>query len=287
MRDPVAPIPSPAAPQDRAHRFWRQAGPPPRAPRSEASYDPLRLLPVSEEDPGMIDRRRRRRSVESGSTLEQALSGLAAPGHEPVSAVVGLCTRNGWALVHTLSLAPGGVLLELLDLLNPRLGARPRQRGRDALAHLAPHLGPPTRSSRPASLLAMVGGCLLSRRMVEDLSAWVHARRRPAASSRGPATHATSVTLAVPLASSPGGPRSHPTSVVRIPGVLVPLTDPQPHVLAVSLSDTGRGELRRALARDLARARVPRRSPRAVGADLPADLALPQGMAQDRVLGPG
>ena len=256
MRDPVAPIPSPVAPQPAARRFWEQAGPPPTPPRAageptavaDRSYDPVRLLPADAGDPLGIDRRRQRRKPGQFQP-----DGFPAPGHESFDAIFGLATRNGWALVRGLSLAPGGVLLHFLDLMARGLPASERARGQQVFHQLTPHLGTFLRQDRTASSpLAAVGSALLGQRVVEDLSTWMGARRTAARTSRTPPGHATSVSLVLPVGSPLPTGR---TNVARIPGTLVPLTDPNPHVLAVSLSLDGLRELREVLAVDHSRAR--------------------------------
>lgn len=240
MRDPLAPIPSPTA----SPAFW-QASEVPRATRVGGDepveeFSPLRLLQRDQGDTHGLDRRSRRRDLPK-ETVDVGAHGcerLLSSVHRARRFLLGLCTAHGWALVHTLSVAPAGVLLHLLDLLGPGLTPEQRREGRALLARLAPVLGAPLHPRaihEPGSPLATIGGCLLAPRVVADLSIWASQPLARRGASR--AGHTFTVTLLVPAAEG----------VVRIEGELVPMTDPQPHVLAVALSPRGLAELERAL----------------------------------------
>ncbi len=238
MLDPLEPIPSPTAPTPTAQQFWQRSGPPP-APRQVQSTH--RVQPAHRVQPDEFP----------------------APGHEPVDTLLGLCTAQGWALMRTLSLAPEGLLLRLVDLVSPDVSLRDRRRGRQALHRLAPHLGTSVRLPRAGaatSPLATVGHAVLSRKVVEDLSAQIAPRHGLASSSRGPRAPVPHVSVIIPLgAHAPSRPQS--PHVARIPGTLVPRTDPDPHVLAVSIGAEHAGELRTLLASSPAASPT---SPRAV-----------------------
>lgn len=245
MRDPLAPIPSPAA----SPTFWHTA----EVPRTTRvggdqlvdEFSPLRLLQRDQGDTHGLDRRSRRRDMSEETAIREPEHGtgrLLSAVHTARRHVLGLCTAHGWALVHTVSVAPSGVLLHLLDLLSPQLGADLRRDGRALLGRLAPVLGAPLHPRalhEPGSPLATIGGCLLAPRVIADLSSWASqpiARR--GASRGGPG--AFTVTLLVPCADADGG-------VARIEGELVPMTDPGPRVLAVALSPHALAALEREL----------------------------------------
>jgi hypothetical protein len=228
MRDPASPIPSPLSRSPSADGFWMRAGPPPpgsprdrTAPIRSQSYDPLRLL-APHEDRG-IDRRAGPRDDPRAKS-----SRLVATHHVPARAVLALRSRAGWALVRTLSLSPQGVLVTLLDLLDRDVEPQERATGRALLARLSAR-SPRTRAPHPplgpTSMLSVVGGCVLARRVVADLAAWSASTAR----SRRGGARSLPVTLVVP------SPRD-PDALAQIPGDLAPLTDPHPEVLAVVLS---------------------------------------------------
>lgn len=234
MRDPRAPIPSPTRDRD----YWTRATPPPTSPTAsgatpeDTNYDPTRLLRPRQGDTHGLDRRggpRRRGELESDESQK-----LVNATHRRLDAILGLRTTQGWAVVRTLSIAPAGVLLHHLDLLDPHLDAAMRLRGRRVLTALAPLLGSPDRPKRPApsSPLATVGTCVLSRRVVADVAAWATPTKGTGAalSSQRPSSRALRVGLVIPPPVTTGGRRF---SLVE--GELVPLNDPNPQVLAVAL----------------------------------------------------
>lgn len=264
MRDPLAPIPSPMA----SPTFWdtpqtpRATRLPPRyrgARETEAGeaveeFSPLRLLQRDQGDTHGLDRRSRRRDLSHGTFQrtdpEHGSARLLSAVHRPAHAVLGLSTAHGWALVRTLSLAPTGVLLHLLDVLSTKTRPEHRREGQAVLRRLAPLLGAPLRPGavhEPGSLLATVGGCLLAPRVVADLSNWASqpvARR--GASQGGPNT--LTVTLMLP-AGDPSSTWTDAQGIVRLEGELVPMTDPQPQVLAVALSPRALAQLELAVRR--------------------------------------
>lgn len=243
MRDPLAPIPSPTA----SPTFWDTAMLP-RGTRVGSDepveeYSPLRLLQRDQGDTHGLDRRSRRRDrARPVDDDDHGSDRLLSAVHTVRRAILGLCTAHGWALVHTLTVAPTGILVHLLDLLSPALNPELRTQGRTLLARLAPVLGAPLRPRaihQPGSPLATIGGCLLAPRVVADLSSWASqpsARRGTTRAGHG----AFAVTLLVPGAEPHAG-------VVRLEGELVPMTDPQPQVLAVALSSRALAQLGRAL----------------------------------------
>ncbi len=243
MRDPLAPIPSPA----RDPGYWRSLSTPrgtrlPPAFRDEVDaadeYSPLRLLERNQGDTHGLDRRHRpRQSMRDAIPHEDHGTGrLLSAAHRRVHAVLGLSTTHGWALVRALTIAPAGVLLHLLDLLGEATRPDHRAQGQAALSRLAPLLGAPLRPGAvhsAGSPLATVGGCLLAPRVVADLSSWASLPvGRRGTSQRRPT--ALTVTLMIPTADG---------RVVRIEGELVPMTDPQPQVLAVALTPRALAEL--------------------------------------------
>lgn len=241
MRDPLAPIPSPTV----SPNFWDTAMLP-RGTRVGGDepveeFSPLRLLQRDQGDTHGLDRRSRRRVGGQARDAEEhhGSARLISSVHTVRRALLGLSTAHGWALVHTLTVAPTGLLLHLLDLLSPGLNPELRDQGRSLLARIAPLLGAPLRPRaihRAGSPLATIGGCLLAPRVVADLSSWASqpsARRGTTRAGHG----AFAVTLLAPARAG----------VVRIEGELVPMTDPQPRVLAVALSPRALAELGRAL----------------------------------------
>lgn len=249
MRDPLAPIPSPGSDPG----FWHGTTTP-RATRLPAAmrppeldsdadeYSPLRLLERNQGDTHGLDRRFiARRAQPSQGSDEHGCGRLLSAAHRPHDAILGLSTSHGWALVRTLTFAPAGILLHLLDLLSPELRADHRERGQALLRRLAPVLGAPLRPGAvhaPGSPLATVGGCLLAPRVVADLSCFASQPvGRRGTSQRRPA--ALTVTLLLPTADT--------ADLVFVEGELVPMTDPQPKVLAVALSSRALARLEEAL----------------------------------------
>jgi hypothetical protein len=261
MRDPRGPIPSPYHPGAHADAFWRKPAPPPLVADGASEqggadeYDPTRLLPGSHGDAAGIDRRTRPRDGGSSHTTH----GVAATQHRRVDAVLALSATSGWVLVRTLSLAPNGVLLHLLDLLDPDLEPFERTHGQAMLLRLAPVLGAPLRprhleaaaaghpSESGGSMLATVGQCVLARRLIADLSCW-SSRSQGLRSSRVASTPSLMVSLLVPGPQSPGhGASAARAGMTTIAGELLPLTDPKPYVLAVGLTPAAAARLELAL----------------------------------------
>ena len=250
MRDPLAPIPSPA----RDPGFWHATTTPrttrlPTHLRGEIvdEYSPLRLLERNQGDTHGLDRRSRSRETLTPAVTEDHGTGrLLSAAHRRADLVLGLSTSHGWALVRTLSCAPAGLLLHLLDLLDPALPPGLRARGQVVLRRLAPGLGAPLRPNvrEPGSPLAMVGGCLLAPRVVADLSSFASQPvGRRGTSQRAPAT--LTVSLLIPGDAAPGsGDLMHGVHCIHcIEAELVPMTDPQPQVLAVALSPRALAQL--------------------------------------------
>jgi hypothetical protein len=251
MRDPLAPIPSPA----RDPGFW-QSTTTPRATRLPAhlrpepdvdgeEYSPMRLLERNQGDTHGLDRRGRRRAAPAPVGEDHGTDRLLSAAHRPVDAVLGLSTSHGWALVRTLSFAPAGILLHLLDLVGPDLRPDHRARGQAVLRRLAPLLGAPLRPGAvhgPGSPLATVGGCLLAPRVVADLSCFASQPvGRRGTSQRRPA--ALTVTLLLPTDTHAQVGASPLHGITCVEGELVPMTDPQPKVLAVALSPRALAQL--------------------------------------------
>jgi hypothetical protein len=213
----------------------------------EEEYSPMRLLGRDQGDTHGLDRRSRsRRAVAPAVTEDHGTGRLLSAAHRPVDVILGLSTSHGWALVRTLSSAPAGLLLHLLDLVDPALAPGLRARGQVVLRRLGPVLGAPLRPNvrQPGSPLAMVGGCLLAPRVVADLSNFASqpvARR--GASQRAPATLTVSLLIPGDAGHPPGSSLS---GVTCIEAELVPMTDPQPQVLAVALSPRALARLEQA-----------------------------------------
>ena len=253
MRDPLAPIPSPA----RDPGFWHGTTTP-RATRlpqhlrhgdAEDEYSPLRLLERNQGDTHGLDRRGRRRESTPAPTAGHGTDRLLSAAHRPLDLVLGLSTSHGWALVRTLSRAPAGVLLHLLDLLAPDLAPETRAQGQAVLRRLAPLLGAPLRPGSvhaPGSPLATVGGCLLAPRVVADLSSWASQpiARRGTSQRRPPSL---TVTLLCPHGDARPGAPATLHGITCVEGELVPMTDPQPQVLAVALTARALTQLERSL----------------------------------------
>lgn len=270
MRDPLAPIPSPA----RDPGFW-QTTTTPRATRLPAhlragdgdldEYSPMRLLERNQGDTHGLDRRGQRRQSSQPIAHEgHGTARLLSAAHRAVDVVLGLSTSHGWALVRTMTIAPAGVLLHLLDLVSPGTSPEHRVQGQAVLRRLAPLLGAPLRPGsvhEPGSPLALVGGCLLAPRVVADLSSYASQPvGRRGTSQRRPAS--LTVTLLLPqsqpaslAAAARPNPRgdSRPAAAMQgltcVEGELVPMTDPQPQVLAVALSPRALAQLELAVPR--------------------------------------
>lgn len=265
MRDPLAPIPSPA----RDPGFW-QTTTTPRATRLPShlradseldEYSPMRLLERNQGDTHGLDRRgTRRQSTRPAVTGDDHGSArLLSAAHRSIDVVLGLSTSHGWALVRTMTVAPAGVLLHLLDLVSPETSAEHRTQGQAVLRRLAPLLGAPLRPGAvhdPGSPLALVGGCLLAPRVVADLSSFAsQPNGRRGTSQRRPAS--LTVTLLVPQLHHPQRagatleprPASSMQGLTCVEGELVPMTDPQPQVLAVALSPRALAQLELAVPR--------------------------------------
>lgn len=245
MRDPLAPIPSPK--QDPA--YWECTTTPrtteARYPESVAVeleeiaardeidvFEPLRLLDRSAGDSLGIDRRSRRRHglAQGSATIDHGGGRLISAAHRPLRRVLGLTSAHGWALVQTLSITATGVLVHLLDMMRGDLDDELSMLGRAALRRLAPILAAPIRprAIHPhGSPLATVGGCILAPRVIADLASWASHPTSRRGSSQEPST-AHAVTLLMPTAD--GQP------LLRMRAELVPMTDPQPEVLALALS---------------------------------------------------
>jgi len=251
MRDPLAPLPSPA--QDPS--YWECTVAPrttlaeyPADPNGDLrvidevpAFEPMRLLGRNLGDVHGIDRRsRRRHGLAKDAPDEHGGRRLISAGQRSLRLVLGLSSAHGWSLVHTITLSSTGVLLHLLDLMRPDLDAEIKALGRAALRQLAPILEAPLRNRAvhgPGSPLATISGCLLAPRVIADLSAWASSPSGRRGSSSGPSS-AHAITLLMP---SPEGP-------ARIEGELVPMNDPRPEVLAISLSERGVAALRTMMA---------------------------------------
>ncbi|MGB1274939.1 MAG: hypothetical protein ACPG77_04245 [Nannocystaceae bacterium] len=257
MRDPLAPIPSFGGDPG----FWRCT----RTPGNDYSSARVRenADKMSEQTSSMrtdlqafdldpllrsgrrppIDRRSRRRShviaTATGVTPTQA-QGIPRPATTRLgSRLLGLRTNHGWALVRPLALIEGGVLLHHVALNDPELSSRERNEGRTLLAHIVRAMTGALKATihPPGSLLATVGGCLLSERVIADLSAWAS---HPEAHHSGN-RHQVDLLLTQPMVTSPSA------QPLRFAGELVPMTDPQPQTVAITLTDGGRTRFLRAL----------------------------------------
>jgi len=250
MRDPLAPLPSPTldpsywectvAPRTTLAEYPADLFEDLRVLEDETTYEPMRLLGRNLGDTHGIDRRSRRRHALSGASKgEHGARRLVSAGHRPLRLALGLSSAHGWAMVQTISLGATGVLLHLLDLLRRDLDPEIESLGRGALRQLAPLLDAPLHNRAVhghGSPMATIGGCLLAPRVLADLSAWASCPSGRRGSSCGPSTtHA--ITLLMPSVDGP----------TRIEGELVPMTDPRPEVVAVSLSERGLAALRAAM----------------------------------------
>ncbi len=226
-----------------------------------ARFDPLRLLRRNAGDTHGLDRRTRRRSHvqarKQSATDFRASTHLLSSGHHPLDLTLGLASAHGCALVRVLSAAPTGLLLHHLDVLDPALGQRHRDRGRTLLRKLATVFADVTRPTAvhpPGSLLGTIGGCLLAGRVMADLSSWASLPIASRGASEGASGSHTVTLLALEadlereqqLADAASDddlehaarecamPR-YP-GLLRFEGELVPMTDPQPAVVAVALA---------------------------------------------------
>ncbi|HRI09618.1 MAG TPA: hypothetical protein PKW35_17475 [Nannocystaceae bacterium] len=251
MRDPLAPIPAPA--HDPA--YWECS----RAPRvtrpsfparlrsligapgdADERFEPLRLLRRNDGDTHGLDRRsRRRHGLAPSSRPEHGEGKILAAAHRPFDALLGLASAHGWALMQGISIAPAGVLLRHVDLLDPALSPELRGAASSALRRLAPALVAGLRPEAihdPGSPPATIGGCLLASRVIADLSSWASLPSgRRGTTQEASTAHEVALLLA------------HEDVVLRIDGELVPMTDPQPEVIAVALTPAARERLEAAL----------------------------------------
>jgi len=190
-----------------------------------------------------IDRRSRRRShviaTATGVTPTQA-HGVPRPRTEQLGhRLLGLRTNYGWALVKPLARIENGVLLHHVALTAPDLSSRERNQGRMLLAHIVQAMTGALKTTMhpPGSLLATVGGCLLSERVIADLSAWAS---HPEA-HHGGVRHQVELLLTQPMLTSPSA------QPLRFVGELVPMTDPQPQTVAIALPDDAQERFVRAI----------------------------------------
>jgi hypothetical protein len=228
MRDPLVPIPSPAAPTKRAEGFWTPVCLPPPLPAADAPpHDPLAGLRGRGDLLG-IDRRHAQRDGD-----EQKGSSRTAALHEPISGrILGLRSRHGWTLCRGLALHPAGLLVLGVDPLDPHLAPHLAEEARAVLPALAPVLGASRRAGARGchSLLGLVGGCLLAPRLLEDLAHW------------GSGVRPIPVTLCVP--GSRTRRRGGDPPALCVDGMLAPMTDPGPDVLAIALTAEAHARLR-------------------------------------------
>ncbi len=172
-----------------------------------------------------LDRRGGRR----GATQAPA-DRFTAATHRPLPLVFGLRTGLAHALLKGLSFSPRGVLLHLLDILDPDLDAHERL-GALGLLQLSRAVG--TRASSPLGLLT---ACMEARAHVADLS-------RRATRATWPSS---TVDLVVLLRLCPGGAEA--IAPIHLRGVLATLADPRPAVLAVALAETALAQVEALLA---------------------------------------
>ena len=204
MRDPIGPIPSPAAPTPHALRFWKPGSLPPPLPSAFETDPP----------PTGIDRRQSERAAALDDSDRR--QDRVVDTHEPVvGMILGLQSRRGWTVCRPLTICRAGLLVCRADLLDPRV------------ADLVPLLAP---LGTTRSLLGLVSGCLLAPRLLEDLAHW-GSHRRPAA---------VPVTLLVPPTRAGSGD----PPALTVAGTLAPLTDPSRDVLAIALSPDEHARLR-------------------------------------------
>ncbi|MCA9714097.1 MAG: hypothetical protein H6713_23135 [Myxococcales bacterium] len=227
-----------------------------------ARFDPLRLLRRNDGDTHGLDRRTQRRShvqdrgADVGTRLRDSARLLSA-GHQALDLMLGLASAHGWALVRVLSAAPTGLLLHHVDILDPALPWTQRARARRVLGKLATVFADVMRPGAvhpPGSLLGTIGGCLLAGRVMADLSSWASlpiARRGASDGASGSHTvtlFALTADLELEREDLPPGLASLVATaardcampqypgLVRLEGELVPMTDPQPAVVAVALA---------------------------------------------------
>lgn len=164
-----------------------------------------------------------RRAGPRGDDRPLAIDRFTAATHRPLPLLLGIGAMGRWAIVKGLSLAPGGVLVHLVDTTDPQLDPRDR---------IAPsvwmRLARCANPQRVPSPLWLSTSCVQAPSFVGEL-----ARR----ASMSPST--TRVEL-VPLAWRD---RSDPPPTLRMSGVLAPLCDPRPQVLGIALADADLAEL--------------------------------------------
>src|SRR5690606_33913880 len=123
--------------------------------------------------------------------------------------------------------------------LDPDLDAEERRVARVMFGRLATALGASTPTGEAVgSPLAAIGGCLLAPRVVADLSSWANARgpRRSRNPRRLPVTLVMTSPVPVRGESALRFVPGFAPDLVRIPGEIVPLSDPHPRVLGVALT---------------------------------------------------
>ncbi|HWB81751.1 MAG TPA: hypothetical protein VG755_42605 [Nannocystaceae bacterium] len=164
-----------------------------------------------------------RRAGPRGDDRPVAIDRFTAATHRPLPLLFGLGAMGRWAIVKGLSLAPGGVLVHLLDTTDPELDVRDR-----IPPSVWMRLARCADAQRVPSPLWLSTSCVQAPMLVAELS------RR--ASTQGMAT----MVELVPLAWRD---RSEPPPALRCSGVLAPLCDPRPQVLGIALGDAARAGL--------------------------------------------
>lgn len=169
---------------------------------------------------------------------EAQVDRFTARSHRPLPLVFGLRTGHAHALLKGLSFSPRGVLLHLLDILDPELDAHERL-GALGLTQLARAVG-----SRGHSPLGLLTACMEARSHVADLSRRANATANVAA-ARG---SWPSCTVELVALLRLGHDRAEALAPLRVRGVLAPLADPSPAVLAVALPETALAQVEALLA---------------------------------------
>lgn len=212
MRNPLEPIPSPAC----ESAFWTKFALP------YYLNSPLQRNENESSHSGLERRQKARMQTESPDHFYNNLRNLHNGNHHvPFERILAIQSTLGWALVRSFSRSPTGLLVRFVDLSAPGLSLSHRNQCFFLLRSTAPY----SLRNQKGSLLATVGAWILAKRVIADLSEQVSCRMEDSSLSL----------FCPPLASST---TANEDEILQLQAKLMPLLDPNPQVLALSLSPT-------------------------------------------------